>query len=249
MIELKSAKEIELMRKAGEISANALIKAGEAVKVGVSTAALDRIVKDYIVSQGAVPSFLHYDGFPNSACISVNDEIIHGIPGNRIICDGDIVSIDVGAKYGGYHGDNAATFAAGNIGSEAKKLIAVTKKALLLGVEQAVSGNRIRDIGRAVQTYVESQGFSVVRDYIGHGVGKDLHEEPEVPNYVVGGLSPRLVPGMVIAIEPMVNAGTYLCRRQPNGWTVVTADGKMSAHFEFTVAVTNSSPIVLTPHM
>ena len=249
MVELKTVSELELMRKAGEISANALIRGGEAVKVGATTADIDRVVREYILSQGAKPNFLGLYGFPGSACISINDEIIHGIPGERVIKDGDIVSIDTGASFGGYNGDNAATFAAGNVSDEAKRLIAATREALLLGVDQARKGNRIGDIGAAVQQYVESKGYSVVREYVGHGVGRELHEDPEVPNYGHRGHGTRLVPGMTIAIEPMVDAGTYVTRTQPNGWTVVTADGSLSAHFEFTVAITDGAPLVLTPHL
>lgn len=247
MIELKSAQELLLMREAGKISAGALKAAGAAVRPGISTAAIDRIAKEYIHSCGAKPSFLNLYGFPASACISINDEIIHGIPGSRLVKEGDIVSIDVGACYKGFHGDNAATFAAGPISAQAQRLLDVTKQSLYLGVAAAVKGNRVRDIGAAVQGYVEAQGYSVVRDYIGHGVGRKLHEDPEVPNFKADGPSARLVPGMTIAIEPMVNEGVYDCRVLDNDWTVVTADGKLAAHFEFTVAITDGDPVVLTP--
>lgn len=247
MIELKSAQELLLMREAGKISAGALKAAGAAVRPGISTAAIDRIAKEYIHSCGAKPSFLNLYGFPASACISINDEIIHGIPGSRLVKEGDIVSIDVGACYKGFHGDNAATFAAGPISAQAQRLLDVTKQSLYLGVAAAVKGNRVRDIGAAVQGYVEAQGYSVVRDYIGHGVGRKLHEDPEVPNFKADGPSARLVPGMTIAIEPMVNEGVYDCRVLDNDWTVVTADGRLAAHFEFTVAITDGDPVVLTP--
>ncbi len=247
MIELKNQKEIDKMRRAGAISAGALRIAKEALKVGTTTAAIDRAVRQYIESQGARPSFLNYDGFPASACISINEEIIHGIPGDRIIREGDIVSVDVGAVWGGYNGDNAATFGVGRISPEAQRLLDVTEKALELGIAAAVSGNRLGDIGFAIQSYVESNGCSVVKEYIGHGVGRDLHEEPEVPNYGRAGHGARLVPGMTIAIEPMVNLGTDACRRCANGWTVVTADGKLSAHFENSVAITGGArPLILT---
>lgn len=246
MIELKTAKDIELMKIAGAISAGALIAGGKAVKVGATTADIDKAVYDYILAQGARPSFLHYEGFPASACVSVNDEIIHGIPGKRVIREGDIVSLDVGAVYKGFHGDNAATFAAGRVSEQAEKLMRVTREALLRGVQAAVAGNRIGDISFAVQSYVEENGFSVVRDYIGHGVGRSLHEEPEVPNFGRPGHGTRLVPGMTIAIEPMVNAGGYKCRVLDNDWTVVTADGSLSAHYEYTVAITKGEPVILT---
>lgn len=246
MIELKTAHDIEMMKLAGAISAGALMAAGNAVKVGATTADVDKAAYDYITSHGATPSFLHYDGFPATACVSVNEEIIHGIPGDRVIREGDIVSVDVGAVYKGFHGDNAATFPAGEISAEARKLIDVTREALRRGIEAAVGGNRLGDIGHAVQSYVEENGFSVVRDYIGHGVGRKLHEDPEVPNYGRAGHGLRLVPGMTIAIEPMVNVGRYDCRVTPNDWTVVTSDGSLSAHFENSVAITKGAPIILT---
>lgn len=246
MIELKTAKDIEKMKIAGAISAGALMAAGRAVKVGATTADIDKAAYDYIIAHGAKPSFLHYNGFPASACVSINDEIIHGIPGKRVIREGDIVSVDVGAVYGGFHGDNAATFPAGKVSEQAEKLMSVTKEALLRGVAAAVAGNRLGDIGFAVQSFVEENGFSVVREYIGHGVGHNLHEDPEVPNYGRPGHGIRLVPGMTIAIEPMVNAGGFECRVLQNDWTVVTADNSLSAHFEYSIAVTKGEPIILT---
>lgn len=247
MIVLKTAKELEEMKEACRISAGALRVAKEALVPGISTAHLDDVVRKYILSQGATPSFLHYSGFPKSACISLNNEIIHGIPSyDRIIQEGDIVKVDVGAHYKGYHGDNAATFPVGKVSAEAQKLMDVTKEGLARGIAAAVKGNRIGDIGAAVQQYVEANGFSVVRDYVGHGVGHDLHEAPEVPNYGKAGHGPRLVPGMTIAIEPMVNAGSFDVDVLDNDWTVVTSDGKLSAHFENTIAITEDGPVILT---
>lgn len=246
MVVLKTKDELMLMKKAGEITAAALHAGGAAIKPGVTTKQIDKVVHDYIVSHGAKPSFLGYGGFPGSACISVNDEVIHGIPGSRVINEGDIVSIDVGAKIGGYHGDSAYTFACGEISAEAKALLEGTKKSLENGIAQAVVGNRIGDISAAVQNTVEPLGFSVVRDYVGHGVGRDLHEAPEVPNYGHAGHGIRLVAGMVIAIEPMINAGAWTVKVLDNDWTVVTRDHSLSAHFEHTVAITASGPVILT---
>ncbi len=246
MVTLKTKSEMLSLQKAGRLTAEALRAGGEAVRPGVTTAQIDRIIHDYIVRHGGIPSFLHYGGFPASACISVNDEVIHGIPGERVLKEGDIVSIDVGAKVNGFHGDSAHTFACGSISPEAQKLLDVTRQARDLGIAAARPGNRIGDISAAVQAYAEAQGFSVVRDYVGHGVGRELHEEPEVPNYGRAGHGPRLVPGMVIAIEPMINAGVYGVRVLKNDWTVVTIDGKLSAHFEHTIAVTHGDPVILT---
>ena len=235
------------MKEACRISAGALRVAGEAVKPGVSTAEIDRIAYEYIKSQGAEPNFLHLYGFPATACISVNDEVIHGIPSKkRILREGDIVSIDLGAKKHGYNGDNAATFACGEISAEAQRLIDVTRESLYEAIKLAVPGGKIGDIGSCVQRYCEERGFSVVREYTGHGVGKELHEDPAVPNYGTAGRGVRLLPGMTIAIEPMINQGTKAIKRLSDGWTVKTADGKLSAHFENTVAVTNNGPVILT---
>ena len=234
------------MREAGRLSALALKVGGEAVVPGVTTAEIDRVIHDFIVSQGATPSFLNLYGFPASACISVNDELIHGIPGNRVIKEGDIVSIDVGACLDGYHGDNAATFVAGEASEEAQKLLDVTKQSLYKGIEMAVVGNRVGDISNAVQTYCEERGYSVVREFVGHGIGRSVHEDPEVPNFGAAGHGPRLVNGMCIAIEPMINAGTRFVSTDSNGWTVRTKDGKLSAHFEHTIAITDNGPIILT---
>lgn len=247
MIVLKTTRELSLMKEACRISAGALRVAGEAVKPGVSTAEIDRIAYEYIISQGAEPNFLHLYGFPATACISVNDEVIHGIPSKeRILKEGDIVSIDLGAKKHGFNGDNAATFACGKISAEAQRLIDVTRESLYEAIKVAVPGGRIGDIASCVQRYCEERGFSVVREYTGHGVGKELHEDPAVPNYGTAGRGVRLLPGMTIAIEPMINQGTKAIRRLSDGWTVKTADGKLSAHFENTVAVTKDGPVILT---
>ncbi len=247
MISLKTAHDVELMRKAGKITAAARALAGEMVKPGVSTRAIDRAVRDFIQSQGAKPSFLHYNGYPGSACISINNEVIHGIPGHRIIKDGDIVSVDVGAYINGFHGDCAATYIAGNVSDELKKLIEVTRQSFFEGIKFARAGNRIGDISHAVQEYAESFGYSVVREYVGHGVGSKLHEEPEVPNYGTAGHGPRLVPGMTIAVEPMINLGVPEVKVLSDGWTVETEDGKASAHYENTILITKGDPEILTP--
>lgn len=246
MILIKNAKEIEAMKEAGRISALALQVAGEVIRPGLTTGELDKIIHDTIVNEGAQPNFLGLYGFPGSACISINDELIHGIPGSRKIQEGDIVSIDVGAVKNGFHGDNAYTFAVGEVPAETQKLLDVTKKSLELGIAAAQPGARIGDIGHAVQTYVEENGFSIVRDYIGHGVGKDLHEDPEVPNYGTAGRGIRLTAGMTIAIEPMVNAGSPQVYVMPDNWTVKTKDGANCAHFENTIAITPDGPIILT---
>ena len=247
MIVLRTAKEIEMMRKACQISAEALQLAGEAVKPGITTYEIDQIAYRYIKKQGAEPIFLNYNGFPATACISINDEVIHGIPSKkRVLMEGDIVSIDLGAKVNGYNGDNAATFACGNISDEAKRLCDTTRESLYKGIEQAVAGNRIGDIAFAIQSYCEERGFSVVREYTGHGVGTHLHEDPSVPNYGTAGRGQRLLPGMTIAIEPMINLGSKAIKCLPDGWTVKTLDGKLSAHFEHTIAITKGEPIILT---
>ena len=246
MVILKTKNELQLMQKAGAITAAALHAGGAAVKPGVTTKEIDKIIHDYIVSHGAVPSFLGYGGFPASAGISVNDEVIHGIPGNRVLQEGDIVSIDVGAKINGYHGDSAYTFPCGKIDAETQKLLDGTKKSLENAIAQAVVGNRLGDISYAVQSTVEPMGLSVVREYVGHGVGRDLHEAPEVPNYGTAGRGIRLAAGMVLAIEPMINAGGWPIKVLGDGWTVKTRDGKMSAHFEHTVAITQNGPVILT---
>lgn len=247
MVILKTSRVIAAMREAGRISSRALHEAGKAVEPGVSTLEIDAIVRSYIEKQGATPSFLGYCGFPASACISVNNVVVHGIPNeNQILKEGDIVSIDVGAKFGGYHGDNAYTFPCGKISSEAEALINATRESLFQGIKKALAGNRIGDIGNAVQKYAEARSYSVVRDFVGHGVGAKLHEDPSVPNYGTSGIGVRLLPGMTIAIEPMINQGTRRVRVLDDGWTAVTADGKLSAHFEHTIAVTPDGPVILT---
>ena len=247
MIVLKSKRELELMREACQISAEALMVAGEAVKPGVSTKEIDRIAYNLIKKRGATPNFLGLYDFPATACISINNEVIHGIPkADRIIKDGDIVSIDLGAEKNGYNGDNAATFVAGTCSPEAKRLIDTTRESLYKGIEQAVYGNRIGDIGHAIQSYCEERGYGVVRDFVGHGVGRKLHEDPSVPNFGHEGRGIRLLPGMTLAIEPMINQGTYRVKQLSDGWTIVTADGKLAAHFEHTVAITPDGPVIMT---
>ena len=247
MIVLKTNRELALMREACRISAGALRVAGEAVQPGVTTEEIDRIAYEYIIKQGAKPNFLNYNGFPATACISINDEVIHGIPSKkRVIREGDIVSIDLGATINGYHGDNAATFAAGKISPEAERLINTTRESLYEGIKAAVAGGRIGDISAAVQRYCEERGYSVVRDFVGHGIGTKLHEDPGVPNYGTPGRGVRLLPGMTLAIEPMINMGGYEVRQLSDGWTIKTKDAGLSAHFEHTVAITNDGPKILT---
>ncbi len=246
MISIKTERELEVMRRAGRITARARALAGSMVRPGVTTGEIDKAVHDYIVSQGAKPSFLNYGGYPASACISVNDVVIHGIPGKRVLREGDIVSVDVGAYWHGFHGDCAATFACGNISPEAKRLIDVTRQSFFEGVRFARVGNRISDISHAVQTYVEANGFSVVRKFVGHGIGEQMHEAPEVPNYGQPGRGPRLVRGMTIAVEPMVTEGTYDVRILKDKWTTVTADGKLAAHYENSIIITDGDPEILT---
>ena len=246
MINVKSSRDLQLMREACIISARALRLGGEAVQPGVTTGEIDRLIRQYIEKMGAKPSFLGYGGFPASACISINETVIHGIPGNRVIREGDIVSIDVGAQLNGFHGDNAATFAAGKVTAEAQALMDATRESLYEGIKAATAGNRVGDIGAAVQRYVEMRGYSVVRQFVGHGVGTHLHEDPSVPNFGTPGRGPKLLPGMTLAIEPMVNAGTHEVSILGDGWTTVTRDGRLSAHFEHTVAITPDGPVILT---
>ena len=234
------------MRQACRITAAARALAGEMVRPGVKTKEIDKAVPDFIVAQGAQPSFLNYNGYPASACISVNNVVIHGIPGDYTLQEGDIVSIDVGAFWKGFHGDCAATFACGEISPEAEKLISVTKQSFFEGLKLARQGYRVSDISHAVQAYVEENGFSVVRAFVGHGVGENLHEEPEVPNYGSPGRGPRLIRGMTLAIEPMVNMGGHDVRILKDRWTTVTADGSLSAHYENTVLITDGEPEILT---
>ena len=247
MIQIKTPKEIEAMKAACRISQGALLAGGAAVKPGATTADIDHAIYNYIVHHGARPNFKGLYGFPGTACISVNDEVIHGIPSKKVVLrEGDIVSIDTGAAVHGWNGDNAWTFACGRVSERAQRLMDVTREALQRGIAAAVPGNRVGDIGAAVQQYVEENGFSVVRTFVGHGVGRDLHEDPEVPNYGTPGRGPRLVSGMVIAIEPVVNEKSHVVKTLSDGWTVVTADGGLSAHFEHTVAVTPKGPVILT---
>lgn len=247
MIYLKTSEDIKLMSEAGKIAAGALEIAEKFIKPGVSTFFIDKMIYDYIKSKGAIPSCLNYHGFPASSCISVNSQVVHGIPSKKVLLkDGDIVSVDLTVFYRGFHADNANTFVVGNVSEEIQKLIYVTKHALELAIEKAVVGNRMGDISFAVQSYVESNGFSVVRDYVGHGIGKDMHESPEVPNFGFPGRGRRLEAGMTIAIEPMVNMGGYEVEKLDDGWTVVTKDGSLSAHVEHTIAITDSKPVILT---
>ena len=246
MITLKSAHEIELMRRAGKITAAARVLARDMVRPGVTTQQIDKAVFQFITEQGATPSFLHYNGYPASVCVSVNDEIIHGIPGKRVLKEGDIVSVDVGAFIGGFHGDCAGTYPCGQVSDEAMRLIRVTQESFFQGIKYAREGYRLSDISAAVQAYVEANGFSVVREYVGHGIGRRMHEPPEVPNFGNPGHGPRLLRGMTIAVEPMVNTGSAAIKQMPDGWTVKTADGKNAAHYENTILITAGEPELLT---
>ncbi len=247
MVQVKNSEQLACMKKAGRITGEAILKAREHIKEGVSTKEIDTVIRNYIEKCGAKPSFLGYGGFPGSACISINDEVIHGIPSaKRFLKEGDIVKIDVGAYIGGFHGDSANTFGVGKISEEAAKLIEVTRESFFRGVEMAKGGNRIGDIGSAVQMYAEGLGYGVVRKFVGHGIGKNLHEDPEVPNFGTAGRGARLYPGMTIAIEPMINIGTREVKVLDDEWTVVTLDGSLSAHYEHTVAITDGEPVLLT---
>lgn len=247
MIRLKNPEQIELMKIAGRITGEALLVAEAAIRPGISTKEIDKKIREYIEKCNARPTFLGYGGFPGSACISINDEVIHGIPSQKkILSEGDIVKVDVGACYRGYNGDSARTFAVGRISEQAQRLIDVTRESFFAGVKYATSESRIGDIGSAVDAYVRGAGFSVVRKYVGHGVGAELHEDPEVPNFGTAGRGVRIYNGMTLAIEPMVNVGTADVKVLGDGWTVVTADGKLSAHYEHSVAVTPDGPLLLT---
>ncbi len=247
MIVLKTGRELALMKEACRISAGALKVIEQAIEPGITTGELDRIAEKYILSHGARPNFKGYHGYPATACISINNEVIHGIPSvKRKINAGDIVSVDLGATINGYHGDNAATFAVGDISAEAKRLIDTTRESLYEGIKMARAGGRTGDIGYAIQSYVEARGFSVVRDFVGHGVGTALHESPEVPNFGTSGRGVRLLPGMTLAIEPMINSGLPNVKVMPDGWTVLTCDGSLSAHFEHTIAITPDGPQIMT---
>jgi len=247
MVVLKTGRELSIMREACRISAGALKLIGSAVEPGVTTAELDRLAEDFIRKQGAEPNFKNYEGYPATACISINNEVIHGIPSEkRKLVNGDIVSVDLGAKFNGYHGDNAATFAVGDISDEAKRLMDTTRESLYEGIKAACAGSRLGDIGYAIQRYVEERGYSVVRQFVGHGIGTHLHEAPEVPNFGTPGRGIRLLPGMTLAIEPMVNFGKPEVKVMPDGWTVLTRDGSLSAHFEHTIAITPDGPQIMT---
>ena len=247
MIVLKTGRELSIMREACKISAQALKLIGEAIEPGVTTAELDRIAEKFIRNCGATPNFKGYNGYPATACISINNEVIHGIPtAKRKIQNGDIVSVDLGALFEGYHGDNAATFACGDVSEEAKRLMDATRESLYEGIKMARAGGRIGDISNAIQSYVEARGYSVVRDFVGHGVGTSLHEAPEVPNFGIAGRGVRLMPGMTLAIEPMINIGKPQVKIMPDGWTVLTQDGSLSAHFEHTIAITADGPQIMT---
>jgi len=246
MIIIKSSREIEQLRKPSAIVAEVLQRLRKAVVPGVTTRELDQITEDVILARGAIPAFKGYRGYPASLCASINEQVVHGIPSQRRLEQGDIVSLDVGASLNGYFGDAAITLPVGTVEPEAERLLKVTEQALTLGIEQARKGNRLFDISFAVQSWVESHGFSVVRDFVGHGIGKSLHEEPQIPNFGPPHQGPRLQQGMVFALEPMVNEGTYEVKILSDGWTVVTADRKRSAHFEHTIAVTDSDPEILT---
>ena len=247
MVQIKNSEQLACMRRAGRITGEAILVAREYIKEGVSTKQLDTVIRNYIEKCGAKPSFLGYGGFPGSACISINNEVIHGIPSaKRFLKEGDIVKIDVGAYIGGFHGDSANTFGVGKISEEAEKLIAVTRESFFRGVKMAAKGKRVGDIGSEICGYAEGFGYGVVRKFVGHGIGHDLHEDPEIPNFGTAGRGVRLYPGMTIAIEPMINVGTRDVKVLDDGWTVITADGSLSAHYEHTVAITDGEPILLT---
>lgn len=247
MVILKTGRELAVMKEACRISAGALKLVGSAVEPGVTTAELDRLAEQYILKEGGKPNFKGYEGYPATACISINNEVIHGIPSKqRKILQGDIVSVDLGASFGGYNGDNAATFACGDISPAAKRLIDTTRESLYEGINAARIGGRIGDIGHAVQSYVETRGYSVVRQFVGHGVGASLHEAPQIPNFGKPGRGIRLAAGMTLAIEPMINEGKHGVKILPDGWTVLTEDGSLSAHFEHTIAVTKDGPVIMT---
>lgn len=246
MISIKSAKEIELMRIAGRIVAETHEKLKEVIRPGITTKELDIIAEEYIRKSGGLPAFKGYYGFPASICTSINEQVVHGIPGHVVLKDGDIIGIDIGAIYEGYYGDAARTHGIGEISSSARKLIQVTEGSFFAGIEYAREGNRLSDVSHAIQSYVESHGYSVVRDLVGHGIGKKMHEDPQIPNYGSAGRGPRLTAGMALAIEPMVNQGKYAVKTLIDGWTVVTADGSLSAHYENTILITNDAPELLT---
>ncbi|PTX15539.1 methionine aminopeptidase, type I [Halanaerobium congolense] len=247
MIILKSRREIDIMREANQIVAETHAFLSEKIKPGISTAELDQLADEFIRSRGAVPSFKGYQGFPTAVCISINEEVVHGIPAeHRFLEDGDIVSVDIGTFYEGFNGDAARTYAVGSISENASKLLKITEESLLKGLEKAVIGNRLFDISHAVQEYVEKNGFSVVRDYVGHGIGRDMHEDPQIPNFGPAGKGPKLKEGMTLAVEPMVNIGSYEVKTLEDDWTVVTKDRSLSAHFEHTIAITKAGVEILS---
>ncbi|WP_226671060.1 type I methionyl aminopeptidase [Metabacillus litoralis] len=246
MIICKTQRELDIMREAGRIVALTHQELKKHIKPGITTKELDAIAEKFIRSHDAIPSFKGYNGFRGSICASVNEELVHGIPGDRVLSEGDIISIDIGAKYNGYHGDSAWTYAVGEISDGAKRLLEVTEESLYKGLNEAKPGDRLSNISHAIQTYVEEHNFSVVREYVGHGVGQELHEDPQIPHYGPPNKGPRLKPGMVLAIEPMVNAGTRYVKTLADDWTVVTVDGKMCAHFEHTIAITETGYEILT---
>lgn len=246
MIVLKTEREIEIMREAGKIVAKTHLELQQHIRPGITTKELDYIAEKFIQSQGAIPSFKGYNGFTGSICTSVNEELVHGIPGKRVLREGDIISIDIGAYYNGYHADSAWTYPVGEIDEESKRLLKVAEQSLYRGLEEAKPGARLTNISHAIQTYVEAKGFSIVREYVGHGIGQNLHEDPQVPHYGPPGKGPRLKPGMVLCIEPMVNAGSRYVKTLSDNWTVVTVDGKRCAHFEHTVAITETGCDILT---
>lgn len=246
MIILKTKREIEIMRKAGRLVALAHELVRENIKPGVTTKELDQLVEEFLKSQNAIPTFKGYNGFPFSICASVNEEVVHGFPSDRKLIEGDIVSIDIGATFEGYIGDSAKTFFVGEVNDEKRSLVEATRQSFYEGIKFANTNYRLSDISHAIQQYAESKGFSVVRDFVGHGVGKNMHESPQIPNFGRPGKGPRLQEGMVLAIEPMINAGVYNVKILDNDWTVVTVDGKPSAHYEHTVAITDGEPMLLT---
>lgn len=247
MIYIKNKEEIALMKKAGQITKGALQKAIEAVKPGIKTIELDRIAENFIRKCNATPSFFRYNGYPMHICVSVNEEVVHGIPGEYVIQEGDIVSIDCGACYKGYHGDCADTAFAGHVSEEARRLVEATRESFFLGMKQAVAGNRVGDISETIQAFIEGHGYSIVRDLEGHGIGANLHEGPSVPNFGKAGKGPKLMPGMTIAIEPMVNLGKFdVYQDSVDNWTIRTLDGSLSAHYENTILITDGEPVILT---
>ena len=246
MISIKSPREIELMRIAGRIVAETHELLSKAIRPGITTLELDEIAEEYIRKRGAIPAFKDYNGFPASICSSINEQVVHGIPGPTALKDGDIIGIDIGAVYDGYYGDAARTYGIGRIDKETERLLKVTEESFFKGIEYALPGNRLSDISHSIQKHVESNGFSVVRDFVGHGIGRSMHEDPQIPNYGLPHKGPRLAAGMALAIEPMVNQGKYAVKVREDGWTVVTADGKPSAHYENTIVITNGKPEILT---